>query len=447
MKSIQNQYDVVIVGTGAAGLFCALNLPYDCSVLMITKDEMKNSDSYLAQGGICCQLNDEDFDSFYQDTMKAGKYKNDPKAVSDMIKNSRDIIGDLVNFGVDFDKDSDGKLKYTREGGHSEFRILHHKDITGQEIVTKLLDRALEHPNISIRENVMMIDLVEKDNLCRGIVIKNHATEPQVVTAGSVVLATGGIGGLFEQSTNFPHITGDSLAIAIKHGIKLQDISCIQIHPTTLYSKEPGRRFLISESVRGEGAKLYNEEGKRFVNELLPRDIVAGAIREEMIKYGTDHVYLSFEGMPEREILTHFPNIYERCLDEGYDITIEMIPVTPAQHYIMGGILADTNGVTSMKNLYAVGETACNGVHGANRLASNSLLESLVFAKNSAKTIASSQDEDGQKSFIGAEILEYLCKDDYDIKDKKLFEEENRDIVLKEIKKQGEEFYEKWSNL
>ena len=207
------------------------------------------------------------------------------------------------------------------------------------------------------------------------------------IQADYTVLATGGIGGLFKHSTNYRHLTGDAIALAVKYGIKLQHIDYIQIHPTTLYSKKDGREFLISESVRGEGAILLNAKGERFVNELLPRDVVAGAIFEEMKKEGSEHVWLSLAPIPEEEIKTHFPNIYQHCLEEGYDVTKEPIPVVPSQHYFMGGIDVDSNSKTSMSRLYAVGETACNGVHGRNRLASNSLLESLVFAKRAAKHI------------------------------------------------------------
>ena len=217
------------------------------------------------------------------------------------------------------------------------------------------------------------------------------------IYAQDTILASGGIGGRYEHSTNYPHLTGDALDIAKKHNVRLEHLDYVQIHPTTLYSKKPGRRFLISESVRGEGAVLYNSKKERFVNELLPRDVVTNAIREEMKKEGTDHVWLSMENIDKDTILNHFPNIYQRCLEEGYDVTKECIPVVPAQHYFMGGIWVDSDSKTSMDQLYAVGETSCNGVHGANRLASNSLLESLVFAKRAAKAISAEK-----KSATGA---------------------------------------------
>ena len=223
---------------------------------------------------------------------------------------------------------------------------------------------------------------------------------PVEIYAEDTILASGGIGGRYQHSTNYPHLTGDALDIAKKHNVRLEHLDYVQIHPTTLYSKKPGRRFLISESVRGEGAVLYNSKKERFVNELLPRDVVTKAIQEEMKKEGTDHVWLSMENIDKDTILHHFPHIYERCLEEGYDVTKECIPVVPAQHYFMGGIWVDADSKTSMDQLYAVGETSCNGVHGANRLASNSLLESLVFAKRAAKAI--SAEKKSEKSAAGA---------------------------------------------
>ena len=232
-----------------------------------------------------------------------------------------------------------------------------------------------------------MVDLICKDNICHGIIGHDQSGKYHTINANYTVLATGGIGGLFEHSTNYRHLTGDSLAVALKYGIKIEHIDYIQIHPTTLYTKKDGREFLISESVRGEGAILLNSKGERFVNELLPRDVVTNAIFREMEKEGTQHVWLSLAPIPEEEIKSHFPNIYKHCLDEGYDVTKEPIPVVPSQHYFMGGIDVNDFSKTSMGRLYAVGETACNGVHGKNRLASNSLLESLVFAKRAASDI------------------------------------------------------------
>lgn len=378
--------DVVIVGCGVSGLFAALNLPRDRDIVMITKSDAESSDSFLAQGGICVLRDEADYVSYFEDTMRAGHYENRKESVDIMLRGSREVIEDLVSYGVEFEKNGDD-FAYTREGAHSNPRILYHEDITGKEITSKLLARVRELSNVRLMEYTEMTDIVEKDGCCRGIIAKDKNGQFPVY-AENVILATGGIGGLYTNSTNFPHLTGDAIRIAKEHGIRLEHLDYVQIHPTTLYSEKPGRRFLISESVRGEGAVLYNAKGERFVDELKPRDVVTHAIEEQMKKEGTKHVWLSLERIDREIILKHFPNIYQRCLEEGYDATKEWIPVVPAQHYFMGGIWVDKDSHTSMDGLYAVGETSCNGVHGANRLASNSLLESIVFAKRAAKRIA-----------------------------------------------------------
>lgn len=382
------QSDVVIVGTGVGGCFSALNLPEDLSIIMITKSDLESSDSFLAQGGICVLHDDDDYDSYFEDTMRAGHYENRKESVDIMIRGSQDIIHDLIGYGVDFAKE-DGKLLYTREGAHSRPRILFHEDITGKEITSKLLAQIKTRKNIQIMEYTTMTDILISQGVCAGIEAETSDHKKIYIHADQTIFASGGIGGRYQHSTNFPHLTGDAIDIAKKHGIRLEHLDYVQIHPTTLYSKKPGRRFLISESVRGEGALLYDKNGNRFVDELLPRDVVTKAIQEQMKKDGTDYVWLSLEKIPKEIILSHFPNIYQHCLEEGYDATKEWIPVVPAQHYFMGGIWVDSDSHTSMPNLYAVGETSCNGVHGKNRLASNSLLESLVFAKRAARKIMS----------------------------------------------------------
>lgn len=388
--------DVVIVGTGVGGAFSALNLPEDKQILMITKSDLESSDSFLAQGGICVLRDDEDYEGYFEDTMRAGHYENRKESVDIMIRSSQEIIHDLIEYGVDFAK-KDGNLAFTREGAHSRPRILFHEDITGKEITSKLLMHVKKRKNVQIHEYTTMTDIIVKNGKCAGILAKTADGEEMKIYAQDTIFASGGIGGRYQHSTNFPHLTGDALDISRKHGIRLEHLDYVQIHPTTLYSSKPGRRFLISESVRGEGAVLYNKDGERFVNELLPRDVVTKAIREQMEKDGTDHVWLSMENIDKDTILNHFPNIYQGCLEEGYDVTKECIPVVPAQHYFMGGIWVDSDSKTSMDQLYAVGETSCNGVHGANRLASNSLLESLVFAKRAAKAISAEK-----KSAAGA---------------------------------------------
>lgn len=429
--------DVVIVGSGVAGLFAALCLPSDKDILLITKEKLKECDSYLAQGGVCVLKDISDFNCYYEDTMKAGHYENNPESVKVMIESSTDVIGTLVKLGVNFDTDEEGDFDYTREGAHRRNRILHHKDETGKEITATLLSIAKKRSNITLVTQTTMIDFIEENNICQGIVCEDEFGEMGAILARDIILATGGIGGLFLNSTNFPHITGDSFALALKHGVELQDMNYIQIHPTTLYSKKSGRRFLISESVRGEGAVLLNEKGERFTDELQPRDVVTNAIVEEMAKFGTDHVYITLPTMSSEEASERFPNIFDACMDEGYDITKDKVPVTPAQHYMMGGVKADINGKTTMEHLYAVGETACNGVHGKNRLASNSLLESLVFAKRAAELIAS----DGREKVLKIPELDLSSYPSKDIREK-----EFKALIMNEIRGKDKEFYDKWCN-
>ncbi len=428
--------DILIVGCGVSGLYCALNLPRTKKITIISKSKAIESDSYLAQGGICVLHDENDYASFFEDTMKAGHYENNKNSVDIMIRSSRDVIKDLVSYGVDFQKEGE-EFKYTREGAHSRPRILFHKDETGKEITSNLLKVVKERKNITLIEELTMVDLICQDNECFGIVSKDKDGNYEEIRADYTVLATGGIGGLFKNSTNYPHLTGDSLALAIKYNIKLQDIDYIQIHPTTLYSKSKGRDFLISESVRGEGAILLNAKGERFVNELLPRDVVANAIKEEMEKDGTEHVWLSLAPIPKEEVLSHFPNIYNQCLKEGYDITKEPIPVVPAQHYFMGGIAVDEYSKTSMEALYAVGETAGNGVHGKNRLASNSLLESLVFAKRAALQMAENYSSGENGVAQSSESLLTKNADEGQINKEKYddWENEYKEIVLDAIEK------------
>lgn len=383
------EYDVVIAGVGVAGLYTALHLPENKKILMICKGDMSQCDSMLAQGGICVLRDEEDYDDFFEDTMRAGHYENRKESVDIMIRGSRAVIDDLLSLGVRFAKEENGELKYTREGAHSRPRICFHKDITGKEITETLQRQVKALPNVEVMEYTKMTDILVENGECVGMVAEGEKEDITYhIFAKDTVLATGGIGGLYTHSTNFSSLTGDALEVAKKHGVELENLDYVQIHPTSLYSEKEGRRFLISESTRGEGAILLNAKGERFVDELLPRDVVTGAIHKEMEKEGSRHVWLSFEKVGEKTILEHFPNIYKTCLDAGYDILKEPIPVVPAQHYFMGGIHVDSASQTTMEHLYAVGETSCNGVHGKNRLASNSLLESLVFARRAAEKIA-----------------------------------------------------------
>lgn len=408
MIELDKYYDVIIVGAGVAGLNCALNLPRDRKILIICKDTPDKSDSYLAQGGICRLVDEDDYQGYFEDTMRAGHYENNPATVDCMIRNSQELIDDLIACGVRFAKNADGSLAYTREGGHSRPRICFHEDCTGREITTHLMQKVRARSNIFIAPYVTMVDIICEGNECFGIVAKDSKNGRLYrLYADYTVLASGGLGGVFENSTNFRILTGDALAICINHGIPVDHINYIQIHPTTFYSKTKGRRFLISESVRGEGAVLLDKNFNRFCDELQPRDVVTKNILAQMKKDGTKHVWLDMRPIPREEVINHFPTIVQRCLDEGYDVFRECIPVVPSQHYFMGGIRSDLEGRTTMDRLYAVGETCCNGVHGANRLASNSLLESLIFAKRAAHDIQSGYSRiDVQKARLAEDKLD-----------------------------------------
>lgn len=428
MQVMTGKTDVVIVGTGAAGLFCALHFPEDTQILMLSKDAVDRSDSFLAQGGICMLRDEEDYEGYFEDTMRAGHYENNRKSVEVMLRSSQNVISELLGFGVMFERDGD-ELAFTREGGHRRPRILFHADITGKEITSTLLENVRKRNNITILEHTMMLDILADKEKCYGIVMQKEDGAVEAVQAKYTVLACGGLGGLYRHSTNFRHITGDALAIAKKHGVVLEHMDYIQIHPTTLYSEKPGRRFLISESVRGEGAVLLNKAGERFCDELLPRDVVTAEIKKQMAKDDMPYVWLSMENIPREEIEGHFPNILKQCMEEGYDPTREYIPVVPAQHYFMGGIRVDLYSRTSMGQLYAVGETSCNGVHGRNRLASNSLLESMVFAGRAAKDIVS--------RLPGTEFSEVghlFHAEEY--REAEVLQEKYKNIVLEEIERE-----------
>ena len=407
--------DILIVGSGCSGLYCALQLPRDKQITVITKADLESNDSFLAQGGMCMLKDESDYDSYFEDTMKAGHYENDKKSVEIMIRSSQDVVRDLLSYGVDFKREENGELAFTREGAHSQKRIVFHEDITGKEITSHLLEQVKKLSNVTLMEYTTLLDIVEKENTCYGAVLKMQDGSIELVEADDTVLASGGIGGLYRHSTNFRHLTGDALAIAARHGVELKNINYVQIHPTTLYSeKKEDRSFLISESVRGEGAKLYDKNMNRFVNELLPRDLLTEAIHEQMKKDHTDYVWEDLRTIPADELESHFPNIVEHCREMGYDVTKECIPVVPAQHYFMGGIKVNHRSRTSMNQLYAIGETACNGVHGRNRLASNSLLESLVFAKRAAQDMVAKQSacRHDSSAFEQVDLSKYQNKEE-----------------------------------
>lgn len=398
--------DVVIVGTGISGLYSALNLRSDLKILLITKTKIRESNTYLAQGGIATAKNIADIPSHIEDTLVAGQYKNDLKAVEVLVKESMENINALERLGLELDKEN-GNLLYTKEGAHSTSRIVHVRDHTGKAVVDALLKKIEVKENISIYEDTYMVDILKYKNKCCGLIALKHG-ELIKIYSKAVILATGGIGGIFKNSTSQRSLTGDGIYVALKNNVQLKDLDYIQFHPTALYKKnESERRFLISESMRGEGGKLLNSKGQRFIDELLPRDVVTKAILDEMEKYKMTYVNLDVSSLSKKYLKARFPSIYEECIKNHIDISESHIPVSPAQHYFMGGIQVDLNSVTSMENLFAVGEVSCTGVHGANRLASNSLLEGLVFSRRAAKLI---NDEINEIAYTKAENVE-ICSD------------------------------------
>ena len=416
--------DVVIIGSGVAGLTCALSLDRKLKIILLTKKKLKDSNSYLAQGGISVCRGKNDREEYIEDTLIAGHYKNNRKAVEILVDESEEAIKTLIENGVKFTGDEKG-LFYTREGGHRKFRILYCEDQTGKYIMESLIEKVLERDNIKIIEDCEFLDIIEKENHCLGVLAKKE--EVFSIKSKFTVLATGGIGGIYENTTNFSHIKGDGVAAAIRHNIEIKDISYIQIHPTTFYKKEKERKFLISESVRGEGAILLNQKLERFTDELKPRDKVTSAILEEMKKERSEYEWLDFSTI-KLDIKERFPNIYDHLIKNGINPYKDKVPIVPAQHYTMGGIKVDINSKTSMKNLYAIGEVACTGVHGQNRLASNSLLESVVFGKRASYSII-----DENNISVYNDITDDIFRN---IVDKNLVfnEEENKNIIEKRIK-------------
>ena len=420
-------YDVVIIGSGVAALICALTLDDSINICLITKKKLRDSNSYLAQGGISVCRGKEDREDYIEDTLIAGHYKNDRKAVEILVDESEEAVKTLIEMGVKFTGDKKG-LFYTREGGHRKFRILYCEDRTGKYIMESLIKKVLEKKNIKTIENCEFLDIVEENNTCLGIVAKNK--EIFSIRSKFTVLATGGIGGIYKNTTNFSHIRGDGIATAIRHNIELKDISYVQIHPTTFYTKDNERKFLISESVRGEGAVLLNQKLQRFTDELKPRDEVTRAILEEMKKDKSEYEWLDFSTI-KLDIEKRFPNIYKQLIKKDINVLKDKVPVVPAQHYTMGGIKVNMDSKTSMKNLYAVGEVACTGVHGQNRLASNSLLESVVFGKRAAHSINVENNVSNYNNVTADNAFKNIEKEVFEIENKI---KENKNIIEQRIK-------------
>lgn len=397
---MRKEVDFLVIGSGVAGLSFALKAANYGKVCMITKAKMEEGSTKYAQGGIASVVYQPDsYEKHVQDTMIAGDELSDRNIVELTIREATDRVMELVKWGVDFDKNKDGSFSLAKEGGHSEYRILHHKDMTGLEIEQKLIQAAKRNKNIEIIENRIALEIITQHHLgvdvtrrshditCYGAYVFNTETrEIDTVLAKVTMMATGGIGMVYEHTTNPVVATGDGVAMVYRAKGAVRGMEFVQFHPTSLYNPKETPSFLITEAMRGAGAVLKDASGRTFVDKydqrgsLAPRDIVARAIDSEMKKQGVDHVYLDATLIPKHEIFEHFPNIYAKCLSIGLDITKEMIPVVPVAHYSCGGILTDEWGETTIRNLFAAGECASTGLHGANRLASNSLLEALVFA-------------------------------------------------------------------
>ena len=390
MKKI---YDVIIAGAGAAGLYAALQFDRDVSVLIIAKRELSLSNSSLAQGGVAAVL-DKDNDNFklhIADTLIAGKYKNNLSAIEVLVtEGPRDVLN-LKKLGVAFDLDDSGKMQMTLEAGHSRHRIVHHKDSTGKAITDVLIKNVKALDNVDVLENTMLYDIKKTDGGFTAFLLSNG--EASAVNARYCIMATGGVGRVYAYTTNSAIATGDGITMAYELGARIKHLSRIQFHPTAFAADKDRERFLISEAVRGEGAVLLNCNGERFAfnyderGELAPGEVVSEAIMLEAKKTGSENFYLDITHEDPEFVKNRFPMIYSRCLEENVDITKDKIPVFPCQHYLMGGIDVDLNAQSTIDGLYAAGECSHTGVHGANRLASNSLLEALVFSRRAAESI------------------------------------------------------------
>ena len=393
MKISTEKTDFLVIGGGVAGLRAAIELAPRGSVVVLTKDKITESSTGYAQGGIAVALSDEDeVRIHYDDTIKAGDGLCNEEAVSILVEKGPGFILELISWGAEFDKEG-SKLAFTMEAAHSRKRILHaHGDSTGKELERVLINKVRTFPSVSRYNFAFTLDLIIEDNRCIGASILK-GNEIINIFAKAVILATGGAGQLFSRTTNPPIATGDGMAIAYRAGAVLKDMEFIQFHPTSFYSLS-APQFLLSEALRGEGAVLKNINGERFMpgyhpmSDLAPRDAVARAIVSEMVRTGAMHVYLDITHLDNDFIKKRFPLIYSTCLQFNIDITRDLIPVSPAAHYIMGGVKTNLHGETSIKGLFAAGEVACTGVHGANRLASNSLLEGLVYGAEAGKTAA-----------------------------------------------------------
>ena len=406
MKQINT--DIVIVGGGLAGIYTALNIDSSKRIDIIVKEDLPDTNSRLAQGGIAGELDlkPDNLSSHVQDTLKAGSFLNNEEAVTVLVSEASKNIKQLMAYNVPFDKDENGNVLLTKEAGHSTRRILHAGgDSTGKDIMVALRKELRSRENVVIHENTMALELIYDNNVCHGVSCLSNSEGTVHFIAKNTVLATGGIGNIYGSTTNSTSASADGTGLAFRSNVEVEKMEFIQFHPTAFHNEYSKHRqkFLISEAVRGEGAYLLNSEGQRFMEkyddrlELAPRDKVSQSIYREMYDTWTDHVYLDARHLGTAFLSKRFPNIYNHLSQEGYEMGTQLIPVSPVEHFNVGGIKVDIFGKTSMKNLYANGECASNGVHGANRLASNSLLECIVFGKRIATDINTHETED--KSF------------------------------------------------
>lgn len=405
-EKMKTHYDVLVIGTGAAGLYGALNLDPDLDVLSVCKREVLLSNSELAQGGIAAVTTPQDkFEYHFRDTVVAGGFTNNLRSVDKLVCEGPEDVMNLARFGVAFDKNEDGRYNMTLEGGHGLPRILHRKDSTGNAIVTTLSEVVAKLPNVTVCDNTQVIRLRKKDGMFFATLLIGE--EQSVVSADYVLIATGGIGRVYEYTTNSKIATGDGIALAYQMGAKVENMHLIQFHPTA-FAHEDRERLLISESVRGEGAYLLNCNYERFMHrydareELAPRDVVSQCIMKEQERTGSNKFYLNISHKDPDFVRERFPMLYEKLLAEGFDMTRDNIPVYPCHHYLMGGIHVGLDAQTTIKDLYAAGECSHTGVHGNNRLASNSLLEAVVFGRTAAQEINHKFRQNGPKKEASA---------------------------------------------
>lgn len=436
-----SKYSTVIIGSGIAGLYAALKIEQQVKVadgiLLITKSTLGESNSKYAQGGMVAVMKENKADSVashISDTIKAGAGLSEFNTIKFISENSDSVVKDLLKLGVEFDRDDENNLCYTKEAAHSVRRILHAGgDATGKMIEHALCKKVKESQNIEIYENTSAVELLVNSTECKGLVVFNNETqEYETIYSPAIILATGGIGQLYKYTTNPSCATADGIALAYNAGVVMQDLEFVQFHPTALAFDGEENRFLISEAVRGEGAKLCDADGVEFMSkyddrkELAPRDIVTRANFNEMVENNLDNVYLNATCIETSKLAKRFPNISKKCLEHGIDITKDFIPVAPAAHYFMGGIKTNLKGETSINGLYAIGEVASTGLHGANRLASNSLLECVVCAYSIAEYLKTKELKTPKqicgeiKSIIDKYNDEDMVLDDIDIRSLKI---------------------------